>query len=568
MRINFKYKLFLSLIAILLLASVTISAIWYAHSRNLITDTILQSTELLLNERNREIGKTIAGIDYQSRLLSVNNANVDRGLGNKWKDPFLNSQANKKLNSYIDSVYSGSLSIQAIELGNDRGDFYGRGIRRGSPYLREEGIDRLLAQSPDELLVLPYYDKGQNVKEIMFYRALSYYGKNIGYSMISISSGALQETYEGIFLKNAIVTVRNAQGQALYTSGYSEESPNETIAKLFEKSEAGGKHLVKDEQGKEWLAIRQNVASGYLTVQVAVPMEDILANIKSKFADILYITCLLFGLLLVIVFFVSNYIGRNVAKVSNAMQRFSAGDLERTLVIRSNDEFSAVAESFNEMTRSIRQLLEDVKAKEKEKLDLEIRALQGQINLHFLFNTLNTIKNLAYIQRVTNIDRLVGALMELLNISMAKGTSETTLETEIAYVEHYLEIYRYKSVKEIECVVDVDEEAKDAEIPKFMLQPIVENAIIHGIEANDEDKNGLIYIKAFRNGQDIEITIYDNGQGFDPQEGIGFSGIGISNTDRRIKARFGEAYGIRIESIPHESTTVHIRIPYRREDTP
>lgn len=158
--------------------------------------------------------------------------------------------------------------------------------------------------------------------------------------------------------------------------------------------------------------------------------------------------------------------------------------------------------------------------------------------------------------------------MELLNISMAKGTSETTLETEIAYVEHYLEIYRYKSVKEIECVVDVDEEAKDAEIPKFMLQPIVENAIIHGIEASDEDKNGLIYIKAFRNGQDIEITIYDNGQGFDPQDGIGFSGIGISNTDRRIKARFGEAYGIRIESIPHESTTVHIRIPYRREDTP
>jgi two-component system, sensor histidine kinase YesM len=567
MRIKFQYKLLLALVAILIMTASTISYVWYTHSQKLVTDTMLQSTELLLNERIREIDSLIENIDYQSRVFSYNNANVDRGLGNKWHYTYLNAQAVNRLNAYIDNVYASSLSIQAIELGNSQGDFYGRGIRRGYDYIKEEGIDKLLFEKKHELLILPYSEDGSRITEIMFYRNVYYYDKAIGYSMISIDYNAMVNAFEGIFPPGTLITVHNNRGDLLYSSkGFNDKDIRGVRAVLADLSE--DTRVIQDPQGREWLVIGRNMFNNDLPVHVAVPMAGILGSIKSKFKDIIMISLIMFVGLLLIVLFVSKWIGRNMSVLTRAIQRFSEGDMVHKLAIRSNDEFSQVAASFNQMTQSIRQLLADIKAKEQEKFDLEIQALQRQINMHFLFNALNTIKNLSYIQRVTNIERLVSALMELLHISMADGKNFITLETELQYVEHYLEIYKYKSVKLIECVMEVDEDAKQAVIPKFMLQPIVENAIIHGIEATEDDRDGIIRIQASRTQDVLDITITDNGKGFEQHEAKLFSGIGIANTDQRIKMNYGERYGLQISSVPNESATVFIRIPYRKEMRP
>ena len=111
--------------------------------------------------------------------------------------------------------------------------------------------------------------------------------------------------------------------------------------------------------------------------------------------------------------------------------------------------------------------------------------------------------------------------------------------------------------------MDVEPGLEKARILKFMIQPIVENAIIHGIEENDDSEEGLIYIKAVRINETIEIDVTDNGQGFDTSKISTFNGIGLSNTDQRIKIHFGDEYGIEVESTVGVSTVVKVRIPYK-----
>lgn len=565
MHISFRHKLFLSLVMILIITASIISGIWYTHSRDLVTDTMLQSTEILLDERSGDMNALITNLDYQSRLLSYNNAAVDRGLGNQWKNEYLNSQASKKLNQYIDNVYANTPSIQTLEIGNSKGQYYGRGARRGYSFIQSEGIDVLLDKYPNELLILPYYDHDFEVKEIMFVRNISYYGRNIGYSLISISYSEFDDIFSGVFPVNTVLTIQNTHNQLLYTTQNYKKLSDKQLTEPLNTALEPDKKLITDMNNDQWLIIGKRIQPANLFIHVAVPMADILSDIKSKFKDIIYIIVIMVVVLLAIVFVASRWITRNVSVLSRAIRRFSDGDMDFKLNIRSNDEFSTLATSYNQMTTSIKQYMQDIKDNEKEKMELEIRALQGQINLHFLFNALNTIKNLSYMQRATNIERLTSALMELLNISMVNGNNFITLETEITYVQHFLEIFKYKSMKPIECVIDIEEEIREALVLKFMLQPIVENAIIHGIEANEEDRDGLIYIKAIRNDSDIEIIVVDNGKGFDAEKVSQFNGIGIMNTDRRIKVHFGEEYGIQIDSVPDVSTTVHIKIPYRKE---
>lgn len=568
MRTRFQYKLLLSLIAVLIVTAGAISYVWYTFSRDMVTEALLESNERLLNERVREINGIFSALDYQSRILSVNNLIVERGLERDWQSSMLHAQTSRNLHNYLDSVYASSLSIRAIEIGNAEGIFYGRGIRRGFEYIRRQGIDARLEDSGSDLLILPYYDDGGQIREIMLIRNVIYYGKTIGYSLISISHDVLEDTFAGIFPSNTVIQVNNRFGERLYHAGSLSADPaSGAIPDMPALQETGVQRITGNGKG-EWLVIGRPAADGNLTLHVAVPLDEMLDSMRQKFGDIAMITLAMMGALLLIVLFVSRWIGRNISVLSRALRRFSEGNMVQTLNVHGRDEFAQVAVAFNEMTRSIRRLLEDIKAKEQEKMEMELRALQGQINLHFLFNTLNTIKNLAYIQRIANIERLVGSLMELLHASMADGKTFITLATEIQYVQHFVEIYKYKSIKPIALVIDIDPALKEAVIPKFTLQPIVENAIIHGIEADDEEKDGLIRIAARRERDDLILSVIDNGKGFDPPANRLFTGIGIANTDQRIKMQFGDRYGLTIGDEPDEPTTVTIRLPFRKELTP
>ena len=226
---------------------------------------------------------------------------------------------------------------------------------------------------------------------------------------------------------------------------------------------------------------------------------------------------------------------------------------------------------FNKMARKINGLMERVKNNEKQKRKLEIQALQAQINPHFLSNTLNTVSYIARMKKEETIEILVNAIIELLCDSMKNDDSLHTVEEELRVIKNYIIIQDYRLLGKFTVDIQIDEEIASCMMPRFILQPVVENSIIHGIEP--ANRRGVVSIKGSQRDGKICFTITDNGIGIESgkiekiiakprnQEKSRFSGIGIGNVDRRIKLMMGEEYGLTMKSEKNIFTTVEIRLP-------
>ena len=209
---------------------------------------------------------------------------------------------------------------------------------------------------------------------------------------------------------------------------------------------------------------------------------------------------------------------------------------------------------------------------EKEKGDLELKMLQAQINPHFLYNTLDSIRWIAVIQKSSGIVKMVTALSGLLK-NMAKGFNEkVTLQKELDFLNDYVTIEKVKYVELFDLEVRVDEpELYEALVIKLTLQPLVENAIFNGIEPGG--KHGTIVIHVYREHDCLVIQVRDDGVGIPKEKmdallnhtekvkGSSMSGIGLPNVDRRIKLNYGDQYGLSIESREGEFTEITVRMP-------
>lgn len=270
----------------------------------------------------------------------------------------------------------------------------------------------------------------------------------------------------------------------------------------------------------------------------------------------------------------SRSISRPLTELVEAMNQAEAGNLDAEVKNNSPDEIGKVSRSFNKMLQQIRLLLEDVKKQEKQKRKAELDALQAQINPHFLSNTLNTAKYLAHTQKADNIENLLVALIELLHVSMDMRQDMIPIQEEICYLKSYVEIMRYRDYSSFEISFEVQPQLRQCLVPKLILQPIVENALIHGIY--NKNGTGHIIVRVTGDDQEIHIAITDNGQGIEPEKlstllvqkknntRSRFSGIGLANVNERIKLLFGDRYGLYIQSIYQMYTTVEVLIPNQK----
>lgn len=566
MKKTFRRKMFIVLLLVLFISSLGVSYIWYFKSRSMITDEVFKSTKILVEERNKDFEKAIKDLDYMSMSISANNLKVSRVISNKWEDAYLRIQSEKKLQEYMDSLYGSRNYISTIIISNTMGDIYKRGSSINDDYILNQSFYNTLKDKGLERIIVPYYDKYNNVKEIFIIRNIIYNEKIIGYSIVGMSYDYLKEIFDKNLPQNSLLFIKNDKGDNIYKN-FTDDYQNLLLETEKIKIEENGYKLTNINREK-YLVIKFNSDYTKFKLTAVVPTKKMFADVNKTLNNILVLIFVGMGALVFLVNFISREISKNIQILSEGMRSFSEGNLEAKVNIKSQDELGELGHSFNDMTERIQNLLNNIKENEKEKVNLEIKALQGQINMHFLFNTLNTIKDLCYIQRVTNVEKLVNSLMQLLHISMGKEDGLIALKKEIEYIEHYLEIYRYKHLDNIQCFINVDEDIMECMVLKFILQPIVENSIIHGFEDMTENVKGVIYIKGAIEEGDIRITIIDNGKGFKMEdENKNFTGIGIANVDKRIKMNFGQRYGITIKSILNTSTTVELLIPYIRGNT-
>ncbi|MGH4137388.1 sensor histidine kinase [Clostridium sp.] len=257
-------------------------------------------------------------------------------------------------------------------------------------------------------------------------------------------------------------------------------------------------------------------------------------------------------------------ITRPIAKLEQAMRNIEENFTTVELSENGCYEAQSLAVHFNNMIQKIKKLLDEISQKEKYLRTSELNALHSQINPHFLYNTLDTIAWMAEFKDTEKVVSPTKALAQFFRLSLNGGNEITTIYNEFEHIKQYLYIQKQRYGDKLSCDFYYDENIKDVKILKIILQPIVENAIYHGIR--EVDRNGFINITAKKQGKNIIFTIRDNGDGFDlsllqkekSTKDVRLGGVGIKNVDKRIKLYYGEEYGVNIESIIGKGTTVYI----------
>ncbi|UKS24102.1 sensor histidine kinase [Paenibacillus sp. HWE-109] len=322
--------------------------------------------------------------------------------------------------------------------------------------------------------------------------------------------------------------------------------------------------------GKSYLVSNYDLDKyGWKIVQM-VPLELLTKDNKVvfKITTAVCILSLLFSG--VLWFFISAGIVKPIKKLTLTMKDVKGSNLLVKSNISNIDEIGLLSVNFNYMIERINSLFSQAVEEEAMKRKAEIKALQGQITPHFLYNTLNTIRWMAIIQKSDGIKEVVDALGRLLKNTFKEQSALTTVSEELSMIKDYIYIQQTRYREKFQVSYEIDEQLLLKKCVKFILQPIVENAIFHGIEPLEEP--GFIRIKIFTDHTTLQITVEDSGVGmsaFQVSRILGssfrsedsFGGIGVQNVNLRIKMICGDLYGIQIDSQLGVYTKVHIVLP-------
>jgi two-component system sensor histidine kinase YesM len=267
-----------------------------------------------------------------------------------------------------------------------------------------------------------------------------------------------------------------------------------------------------------------------------------------------------------------------IKKLHDVTTTITKNDLQALMTSDNVDEITELGMSFNIMIGKIKELL-DSKIKEQENLKkAELRALQAQINPHFLYNTLDTIIWMAESKKTDQVVKIVSALSNFFRISLSKGMDWITIREEVERIRSYLTIQRIRYRDILDFKIEVDEDVSENTILKLVLQPLVENALYHGIK--NKRQGGTIIVRARRKSKDeVLLEVEDNGIGFTPEKLAQLrtdleddsgeikleSGFGLGNVNKRIRLYYGKPYGLSVKSEYTTGTCVTLVIPAKME---
>lgn len=308
-----------------------------------------------------------------------------------------------------------------------------------------------------------------------------------------------------------------------------------------------------------------------------IPYENLALMTDRLINKVLFISIILLILILVGVFVFSSKITLPLRKLIKLMKKVENGNMDVEIKFKGNDEIYLLGNEFNNMMSKQKLLMSKIAeeeralAEEQRKKDqIKIEMLMAQINPHFLFNTLNTIKWTAMMGATDTVTEMVSNLGTLLENSLNRGNEFIALKEELENVKSYIFIQKIRFGNLFTMEYNIQPDTENCLVPKFILQPLVENSIIHGVE--NIDKKGVIGISASIDEEKLSICVEDNGAGIDDDnikkllnsENLSkdrLSGIGLGNVNERVKLYYGDQYGIVINSVKSKGTRIYITIP-------
>lgn len=533
------------------------------------------------------------GVEYAREMTESANKNVEGYLkklrliayilqNNSLAKPILNkpSYSNdserltdmKNMQLLLKAVMTGAEYMQNIYVFTENGMEFSAGGSLSTPDEQElERYKRLAGEQDVVFSVQPARDKYDYPKMMLTKQLDLGRGKPLCWVVMSINCRGIYGIYNEMQRYDAGVIIWDRQaGQEIYRNnleGLEQDGPvtEETVAALAEKEDGTVSRIGKN---RVLLMSMQSEVTGWQSI-ILIPYQQISGQ-HGKMLSMNAVVLLLLSLAaLLLCRILAERFLRNIELLTDAVEGIGKDNLQLNVVIASGDEAEVLYHRFEDMVDRIKEQIIDIRKHEKEKRVLALRALQAQINPHFLYNSLNTIKWMGQMQGADAVVDAVDALSSIMQVNMSKK-SYMTFQEELDYLNKYICMKEFQKAARIKFVCKIEEELRQCYILKLLIQPIVENSLKHG--GVMEDKDGYISVSVYADGGDVVIDVEDNGRGLSEEESRDIlarlqkgDGIGLFNIQKRIQLYYGEEYGVSITGEKGIFTCVSLRIPKRTQ---
>lgn len=398
-------------------------------------------------------------------------------------------------------------------------------------------------------------------------------GETLGYVILNVREDALSDIYRNIgSIQDESFIIVNSDGVVVSAMEKSEvllPLPEGALRNWVMGSEK--QNLLQPSPTGRMLLVRADISKLGWKLISRVPYNRLIDDTKTITQLIILIgsVCLLFAILGAGM--LSNLIAKPIINLSRHMKHVNEGNLDQYLEVKSRDEIGILASGFNIMIHRVEELLSNIGQEQREKREYELALIQAQIKPHFLYNTLDVIYTLSEMGRTRDVQRTTKALADFYRVVLSNGRDQITLQEELNSVRDYLSIQQIRYSDVFNFKIEVDPDILSCIIPKLTLQPLVENAIYHGLKT--KGSFGELTIIGFMEEDRVILKIKDDGVGMSEERLHTLEtamkgqekpvGYGISSVHERIRLYFGYEYGLHITSTLGQGTEIALDLPYR-----
>lgn len=437
----------------------------------------------------------------------------------------------------------------------DGGVYAVNGGAQAPEFTPDWGVFRAAAQQPGETIFLP-----ADGTALCAVRTVG-----TGFLLAQVDAARLDALLLDCCGENENLLALNAQGRLTYALQPANAQP---VAQALRRQLLAGETLAGMGDENNYHLLREETTGLFLILQQPRVFN---AGVRETYS----LVCAVMGLLCLLLclwggWVLSRHLSRPVRELSAAMEQAQQGNFSLRLPAGREDELGRLNDSFNRMMTEYQENLRRSVQHEKELNDARLRMMQAQLNPHFLYNTLDSLKWMGVAHNAPQVSALAADLASLLRASIS-GNEFVTLEEELELVERYIDIQSIRFADRFVCEIAVDEQYQGCMVPKLVLQPLVENAILHGVSDREDG-----YIKLWAEGDEKTVTLFvsDNGCGMPPEMVAAINRgdareagghLGIYNVNSIIKLHFGAQYGISASSAPGRGSRVRVRLPNHKK---
>lgn len=560
-KFSLKSRLILSFSIGIILCSSILGVLLYGKATSALKIKAMSYSEQMLSIVGEDIYKNKEFLERASVELSLDENIIEYLINYKFTNIKEKTEFIKYMNNYLSKKLSLLPNLAEVEIiSKDYEVVYMQGFK----YFKRDEIENHARKA--EIKLKWFSSILNDESHICIANPIRHNGNLVGYVFMAIKNEVFKNSFSilnmGEGTESFIIDENNKViiSQNNFHSDFILREKN--INKFLANKELRGSNEEVFINNKRYMVVYKKLKDFEWYITSITPHEFINSDIQSLKREMIIVVSLVVVIVLIFSYFLYISINIPLYKLMNKVKRVSKGDLTVEECDEYNDEIGIISNNFDLMTLRIKKLLDKTKLQEEEKRELEIRMLQAQINPHFLFNTLNSLKWTAIMNQDYTVSEGLSSLAELLRNTIIHKKELITIDEELENIKNYVVIQKIRYGNSFDLIYEVEEDLKKNKVIKFMLQPIVENAIIHGIDENKE--NQKIIIKVQEKGEDVLIYVIDNGKGFNSEEKVRenkLSGVGWNNVDERIKLTFGNNYGATIKSEIGKGTTVNILIP-------